>query len=65
MISYALTGLQGYKQYAFYVKAYTSSKVAQSEVQYFMTLPGKPEPVASLTATEKNDAEIVRKRRKL
>lgn len=61
IISFTLTGLQGFTQYAFYVKAYTSTKVAQSVVQYFHTLPGKPSTVAFLTATENKDSEIVRK----
>jgi hypothetical protein len=60
LISFTLTGLQAFTQYAYYVKAFEPSKVSQSEIQYFTTAAGKPGTVTLLTATSKSDSEIVK-----
>ena len=61
-ISFPLTNLEPYTQYAFYVRAYTLSTEnvgAQSEIQYLTTKPGKPQAVVSLDANPKTSSTIV------
>ena len=61
MISFPLTKLEPYTQYAFYVKAYTlaTENGAQSEITYFRTLPGQPQAITKLKATPKNSSAVV------
>lgn len=61
-ISFPLTKLEPYTRYAYYVKAYTlatESTGAQSEIQYFRTLPGQPLAVSKLKAIPKSSSTIV------
>lgn len=62
-ISFPLTRLEPYTQYAYYVKAYTLATErtgAQSEIKYFRTLPGTPQVVVKLKAVSKSSSTIVR-----
>lgn len=59
-----LTNLKPFTRYAYYIKAYTLAveKVGvQSDVAYFVTLPGTPERVTGLEAVTKGSSEIVSK----
>lgn len=61
-ISYPLTKLEPYTQYAYYVKAYTLSTEktgAQSQIAYFRTLPGQPHAVSKFKSTAKSSSAIV------
>lgn len=61
-IAFPLTNLEPFQQYAFYVKAYTIAREktgAQSDIQYFTTLPGMPLAVTNLEANAKNSSSIV------
>lgn len=61
-ISFPLTKLEPYTQYAYYVKAYTLATErtgAQSDIQYFRTLPGQPQPITKLKAISKSSSSIV------
>lgn len=61
-ISHPLTRLEPYTQYAYYITAFTLSTEktgAQSDIQYFRTLPGKPQSVIKLKAIPKNSSAIV------
>lgn len=61
-ITYPLTKLEPYTQYAYYITAYTLSTEktgAQSDISYFRTLPGKPHAVTKLKATPKSSSAIV------
>ncbi|CRL08130.1 CLUMA_CG020870, isoform A [Clunio marinus] len=61
-ISYPLTKLEPYTQYAFYVKAYTlaTEKIgAQSDIHYFRTSPGQPQAVTKLKAVPKSSSSII------
>lgn len=62
-ISFPLTRLEPYTQYAYYVKAYTivtENTGAQSAIQYFRTLPGQPQAITKLKVTPKSSSSIVR-----
>lgn len=62
-VPYPLTRLEPFTQYAYYVKAYTVATEktgAQSPIQYFRTLPGKPEAIAKTKALSNSSSEIVR-----
>lgn len=62
VISYPLTRLEPYTQYAYYVTAYTLSTEktgSQSDIQYFRTLPGKPQAVTKLKAIPRSSSSIV------
>ncbi|XP_050497330.1 insulin-like receptor [Diabrotica virgifera virgifera] len=51
VITYKIKNLESYTQYAFYVKTYTIASErngAQSEIQYFRTLPSMPLPPSNL-----------------
>lgn len=61
-ISFPLTRLEPYTQYAYYVKAYTLATEktgAQSEISYFRTWPGRPEAVTKFKAQPNSSSEIV------
>lgn len=61
-ISFPLTKLEPYTQYAYYIKAYTLATErtgAQSEIQYFRTLPGQPQAITKLKATPKSSSSVV------
>lgn len=63
-ISFPLTKLEPYTQYAYYVKAYTLATErtgAQSNIQYFRTLPGQPQAITKLKASPKSSSSVVRK----
>jgi insulin receptor len=61
-VSYPMTKLEPYTQYAYYVKAYmlsTEKTGAQSNIQYFRTSPGQPKLVSKLKAVEKSSSSVV------
>lgn len=61
-VSYPLTRLEPYTQYAFYVKTYTIStekRGAQSHIGYFQTAPGRPEKVKKYKVVANSSSEIV------
>lgn len=61
-ITVPLTRLEPYTQYAYYIKAYTLATErsgAQSEIQYFRTLPGQPQAITKLKATPKSSSSVV------
>jgi insulin receptor len=61
-IAYPLTKLEPYTQYAYYVKAYTLATEktgAQSDINYFRTLPGVPQAITKLKAVSKSSSTIV------
>lgn len=61
-ISFPLTKLEPYTQYAYYVKAYTVATEktgAQSDISYFRTLPGQPTVVSKLKAIPKSSSTVV------
>jgi insulin receptor len=61
-IAYPLTRLEPYTQYAYYVKAYTLATErtgAQSEINYFRTLPGLPQAITKFKADSKSSSTIV------
>lgn len=63
LTTFKITALKSYTQYAYYLKAYTLSldkAGAQSEVQYFRTLPGIPEVVQNAKIDSSTPSEIVR-----
>jgi insulin receptor len=61
-IAFPLTKLEPYTQYAFYIMAYTLATEktgAQSNIEYFRTLPGQPSAVLKLRAVAKNSTSVV------
>jgi insulin receptor len=61
-VTYPMTKLEPFTQYAFYVKAYmlsTEKTGAQSVIDYFRTLPGQPQAVSKLKAIEKSSSSVV------
>lgn len=61
MIAFPLVNLEPFKQYAFYVKAYTLSTEqngAQSEIQYIRTQAGTPSPVPNVDGVVKNSSMV-------
>lgn len=61
-ISFPLTKLEPFTQYAYYVKAYTVATEktgAQSEISYFRTLPGQPMAVTKPNAIAKSSSTVV------
>jgi insulin receptor len=64
-VSYPLLHLNPFTRYAFYVQAFTLQTEninALSKIQYFRTLPGKPQPLAALKfkVTPLNSSSFVR-----
>lgn len=62
-IAFPLTKLEPYTQYAYYVKAYTLATErtgAQSDIQYFRTLPGQPQAITKLKSSPKSSSSVVR-----
>lgn len=57
-----ISRLKPYTQYAYYIKTYTIASEpygGQTEIQYFKTLPDKPDSVRKLTAASNGSNEIV------
>lgn len=63
IITILLPFLKPYTQYAFFVRTYTvayEQKGGLSDIQYFTTLPYKPDPVSKLSTTTNGSSEIVK-----
>jgi insulin receptor len=61
-VSYPMTKLDPFTQYAYYVKAYmlsTEKTGAQSNIDYFRTLPGQPSVVSKLQVIESTNSSVV------
>lgn len=61
-VSIIATHLKPYTQYAFFIRTYTVASEKRggiSPIQYFRTLPYKPEPVTKLTVAANGSSEIV------
>lgn len=61
-VSFPLTRLEPFTQYAYYVKTYSitsEQQGAQSAIQYFRTFPGKPDMVRKLKLVTNSSSELV------
>lgn len=61
-VTHILTQLKPYTQYAYFVRTHTVASEQHgglSAIQYFTTLPYKPEPIHKLTAVANGSSEIV------
>lgn len=61
-VTHILTHLKPYTQYAYYVRTYTVASEQRgglSPIQYFTTLPYKPDPITKLKVEPNGSSEIV------
>lgn len=62
IVNVFMSRLKPYTQYAYYIKTYTIASEpygGQTDIQYFTTLPDKPDPVRKLISASNGSNEIV------